>query len=42
LLDWVSIPVDRYGEFSRISTRLKEIIDGKVLRASRAKRKKRY
>lgn len=42
LPDWVNIPADRYGEFSRISMRLKEIIDGKVLRASRAKRKKRY
>ncbi len=42
LPDWVNIPADRYGEFSRISLRLKEVIDGRVLRASGAKRKKRY
>jgi hypothetical protein len=42
LPDWVSIPADRCREFSRISTRLKEVIDGRVLRASRARRKKQY
>ena len=42
LPDWVNIPADRYGELGRISLLLKEIIDGKVLRASRSKRKKQY
>jgi hypothetical protein len=42
LPDWVNILADRYVEFSRISLLLKEIIDGKVLRASRSKRKKQY
>ena len=42
LPDWIKIPADRYGEFSRISMRLKKVIDGKVLSVSRAERKKRY
>ncbi|KAH6700685.1 hypothetical protein BKA61DRAFT_207718 [Leptodontidium sp. MPI-SDFR-AT-0119] len=42
LPDWMNIPADRSEEFSRISMLLKEIIDGRVLRASRSKRKKRY
>lgn len=42
LPDWMELPADRYGEFGRISMQLKEIIDGKVLRASRSKRKKGY
>jgi hypothetical protein len=42
LPDWLDIPAERHGEFSRISTLLKSIIDGKVLRASSSKRKKQY
>ena len=41
LPDWVNIPADRYAEFSRISLLLKEIIDGRVLKASRLKEKKK-
>ncbi|KAH8762777.1 hypothetical protein BGZ57DRAFT_571030 [Hyaloscypha finlandica] len=42
LPDWMNVPADRYGEFGRLSMLLKEIVDGRVLRASRSKRKKRY
>lgn len=42
LPDWIDVPADRYEEFGRISLLLKEIVDGKVLRASRLKRKKQY
>ncbi|KAH9203359.1 hypothetical protein DL95DRAFT_430704 [Leptodontidium sp. 2 PMI_412] len=42
LPDWMNVPADRYEEFGRLSMLLKEIVDGRVLRASRSKRKKRY
>lgn len=42
LPDWLDIPVERHRELGRISTLLKSTIDGKVLRASKAKWKKQY
>jgi hypothetical protein len=42
LPDWLDIPAERHEEFSRISTLLRSIIDGKALKASKSKRKKRY
>ena len=42
LPDWLDIPAERRGEFSRIAALLKCIIDGKVLMASKSKRKMGY
>jgi OTT_1508-like deaminase len=42
LPDWLDIPAERHEEFSRISTRLRSIIDSKTLKASKSKRKKQY
>ena len=42
LPDWLDIPAERYGALSRISTLLKGIIDGKILRASNRKKRKTY
>ncbi|PMD60360.1 uncharacterized protein K444DRAFT_642993 [Hyaloscypha bicolor E] len=38
LPDWLDIPVERYGELSRITTRLKATLDDKVRRASKSKK----
>jgi len=42
LPDWMNVPADRYGELGRLSMLLKEIVDGRIQRASVLKRKKKY
>jgi hypothetical protein len=39
LLDWLDVPVERYGELSRIVTWLEATLDIKVRRASKSKKK---
>ena len=38
----MNVLADRYGEFGRLSMLLKGIVNGRIQRASRLKRKKRY